>query len=1199
MNIKELPDYPLLKKLASALWKTENHFHGAAVMVGAGFTRCAAQISASNKKPPLWDELANKLNQQLKGEGSKESQHDDPLKLAEEFSAYLGKQALRDLLKKEIHDAAWSPSDLHKNLLTLPWTEVLTTNWDTLLERASEQDADIRLYSIVRQQEDLSNAISPRIVKLHGTINISEDLVFTSEDYRFYPQKHAAFVNFARQVFIENELCLIGFSGEDPNFLQWAGWVRDQLASHARRIYLVGALGLSPSRRKYLESINVAPIDLEPLACHLGDKDLKHRKALEIVLEELQILKPKKPWEWKPSSLVNDSYTSEEMSRRHKDASYSAKILEEQLPTLEADRLAYPGWLVCPVSARSQLNQQISDPWPTPQNLAAMSKGNREKLLYEIAWRDSVTFDVINPALIQDMLTVCDPATPNTLTKQQQLEIALTLLQGTRWLEPEQVTGVAEKTNAILETHQAQWTDCINSLRYHQAVVARDALNYPKLEAHANQIEPRSPIWKMRKAALLAEVGEHDRGRELIEQAYKELQTQSRHERHSIRVLSQLAWAHWLRNGIRRIDWFHEKFPSRYADALCGPIEAIDAIEDHVNEKLEKQNKPSIEPSFTPGTYKDHSKTVTLGGSNHPVLLLDGVSSTVGIPIHWGERWGINFLSEITGKIAELEGLDGDQFILAIRAANSESSPVIQRLFSVIGTACIPHETVEQLIEKNIDAIGYWRSRMANPSMLQLAMRRLQVHMEVLARLSTRASVEKCKEVFRLALSLGNDVHFKHHWLYAALEHLLNYSLRSIPESRHCEVLLDALQFPLEKEMEISGPPQWPNPLIQNPGPRPSDAAFDRRIDEIIDKVKPCTSASAPPLQRLLPLLEHGIMNEAEKKKLANAVWGQQPTFEAAPQTGLLWWCHLLLPSTNPQAVKKIIESVHYEKFGRVSTAALLTDEGFSLRQDDIDLLMSIAYAAKNESVELLPSNSQAVRMFELLVNWRPSADANPFVANRNDVLKEHVAKVIGYSVCRSLPTHAHTPENFERLMQFISDVKEPAALLALPSFANGNENFSEAVVEILAKSLQSTKNNYTAYSAQAILDWRKNEDSDATRSLIRRLIYVISSGRTRGTANCVDAATKLVKNKWVTSEEINNLQESLQFIFESTEYSNVDEKNQWGVLDAPVTRLASIKLARAILQTSDAPNDRLNELIHIALNDPIPEVRFAAGANQ
>ena len=60
-------------------------------------------------------------------------------------------------------------------------------------------------------------------------------LIFAAEDFRTYPARHAAFVNLARQIFIENDLCLVGFSGNDPNFLEWAGWVRDHLGGHARR----------------------------------------------------------------------------------------------------------------------------------------------------------------------------------------------------------------------------------------------------------------------------------------------------------------------------------------------------------------------------------------------------------------------------------------------------------------------------------------------------------------------------------------------------------------------------------------------------------------------------------------------------------------------------------------------------------------------------------------------------------------------------------------------------------------------------------------------------------------------------------------------------------------------------------------------------------------------------------------------------
>ncbi|CAI3802786.1 hypothetical protein DBADOPDK_03132 [Pseudomonas sp. MM223] len=215
---------------------------------------------------PLWFELCAKLGAEL---GSTSS---DALRLAEEYQAFFGPQSMHDSLKTAINDQAFQPGALHDELLRLPWSEVLTTNWDTLLERAAATVPE-RIYGVVRKQEDLASARSPRIVKLHGTIVLDNHLVFTQEDYRTYPARYAAFVNYARQVFIENELCLLGFSGEDPNFLAWAGWVRDHLAGQARRIYLVGALGLNAAKRKYLESINIAPIDLSALVADYDDPD--------------------------------------------------------------------------------------------------------------------------------------------------------------------------------------------------------------------------------------------------------------------------------------------------------------------------------------------------------------------------------------------------------------------------------------------------------------------------------------------------------------------------------------------------------------------------------------------------------------------------------------------------------------------------------------------------------------------------------------------------------------------------------------------------------------------------------------------------------------------------------------------------------------------------------------------------------------
>ena len=132
-DIKTIADYAVFKKLASALWQKEYFYHGAAIMIGAGFSRCSAQSGDQSIKMPTWWDYAKLLKSEL------QSNVDDPLRLAEEYYAFFSKEALHDLIKQKLNDLAWQPGDLTLNLLKLPWNEVLTTNWDTLLERASTQ----------------------------------------------------------------------------------------------------------------------------------------------------------------------------------------------------------------------------------------------------------------------------------------------------------------------------------------------------------------------------------------------------------------------------------------------------------------------------------------------------------------------------------------------------------------------------------------------------------------------------------------------------------------------------------------------------------------------------------------------------------------------------------------------------------------------------------------------------------------------------------------------------------------------------------------------------------------------------------------------------------------------------------------------------------------------------------------------------
>lgn len=1181
-HIIDLPDYAALKKLAAALWQENNSYYGAAVMVGAGFSRVAASTGDVKKKLPLWNELSEILAKDI---GS--SKQTDPLRQAEEYRAYFGQQALLDLLKKAVSDTSWSPGALHNNLLELPWSEVLTTNWDTLLERASV-DVHQPAYNVVNRQEDLASARAPRIVKLHGTIGVTDELIFTQEDFRKYPQRHAAFVNFARQVFIENELCLLGFSGDDPNFLQWAGWVRDHLATHARSIYLVGALNLTAAKRKYLESINVAPIDLSLLVADYDEPDAKHAEATKIFIEALQKLKPKQAWEWSPTQLHRSTLTSEESTRTHRDSAYAAKLLEEQIKTLESDRAAYPGWLTCPPSLLFSLQHQLSDPWPTPQSLSAMTPDSRVKLLYEISWRYDVTYQALPSWLARELLAICDPAHPSTLTKRQQMEIALLLLKSTRWLDKSESQSIEQATTAILERNAKHWPEVISELAYHHAIVARDQFDYPALEIAIERIVPNAPIWKLKKACLLAELCRFDEGKGLVAEAYRDLLDQNRKDRNTIHVLSRLAWAHWLMRGIDL--WASGKefkaFPSSYQDPKCSPWTHIEHIQARVSKALEKQREhQGIEPLFEPGSYKDNSKTITFNSELHPLLLLDGISQTVGMPLRWS---GVSFLVEPAAELSELDDIDDvHRFALAIRTANSDSSNVLKKIFSRTRVACFSSEDMYCLMARCQSAIGYWGTRLTGDTSTARIhiVERLRVFIEVLARISVRATPEQAKEFFRLALAVGTKPAAHNPWLADSLRHLSDYALESVPKDQQHELLGEALSFPLQTEINLGAHPEWLNPVIRYPGERSPNAALDRRIDEIIDRIAPCSPQSAPALLRLLPLLDEGFLTVAEREKIGEKVWGSAPDYQSLPQTGLFTYVLLKLPAPDDSAARNAVRRYLFEA---------RDDHSFGST-----LLRDIGGAARAKGVEELPSAEQAAAYFERLVSWRDKKVAEDTfrLFDQEDQNGNLIGQVLAYAIAPALPVEALNQDNFDKLLAFHAEVEAPATVIALSRFAASNELFSGKVEKCIRQGLQGHDANKVASSAFALLKWREIKTSPATDRLTSRLVYLLGSNLGGGLPDLLWTAGQMYAKGYLSEGDTESLIDSVPMVFDSTDYKNISPFSRESV-SISLVRAECARLARAILNTRQDTNNELIRVLEEAKQDALPEVRFADTAD-
>lgn len=1185
--INDLPDSPAIKKLAEALWRQDAKRHGAAIMIGAGFSRCSSKHADGAKKLPLWKDFAKRLACELDGK-NKDLAFSDPLRLAEEYRAYFGQVALNDLIKSEIHDQAWQPGALHSDLLRLPWSEIMTTNWDTLLERAA-LDIHAPIYGVVSKQSDLSCVRPPRIVKLHGSIGVTEQFIFAQEDYRKYPQEFAAFVNFARQVFIENELCLLGFSGDDPNFLQWAGWVRDHLANHARRIYLVGALNLSAANRKFLESINIAPIDLWDTVKHIDDPDLMHQQAIEMFLKALLDQRPKPHHKWEPTSLVRQQMTSEDHSRLFKDHTHAASLLERQTETLRQDREAYPGWLICPPELRWRIQTQISDPYPNASNIACLEPDSRAKLLYEIAWQHVITFKPVASWLATELANIADPTTPCAITKRQQLEVALLLLITARRND-----SLSEFTKwaALLKKHALHLPDCSAEIAYQQALMARDHFDYPRIESVVEKVVGEDPVWKLKQASLLAELGRFDEGERLVSEAYKDLLGRSRHEPNSIHIHSRLAWAHWVSRMVNfSRDWGAlEEFPSTYKASRSDPWDQITHIRNKASEQQEKyfKSKENIEPLFEQGHYRDHSGDTRFSSEIPLFFLLDGLAESGGLPLRWGN---VNLLAGVAEQLAVSEGV-GDgllRYTLAIRAAHSDSSPAIKEVFSRIGLASASKEVMDTLVNRLIPAIDYWRNQASSGAQQQKkhAINAIRVFIEILARLSIRLSPEDAKKVLLLAVKIGQDSALRHFWLFEVIGHLAQYSLKSIPDAQQSDLLFDALSFPLPceigiNESHVAG--RWPNLVIEAPCKRESNPPLDARIFELIESVVPGSPSCTSALLRLLPLAKNGTLTKEELDRLAIRLWGENPDYKTLPNTGLFSHALLTLPAIDRKEVNALMSSLLFDA------------------EDDLFFtsihLSGLIGAATNKPNPLLPGSEQAAKCFDRLVLWQPSTeDDDPLgmISRERKALIEDIGEALSYSITPSLAPDDITMQRFEKVLAFYKDVGALSVIISLPYFTGLNSDSVAIVETAIRKGVQGRTAHEVGWSAHALYKWKElaaaRKVPPPPDNLLSKVIYLIESGRTIGLHSLLWYAGEMLKKNWLSPADVDALANCVPDLFDAADYSGT-RPNSREAVTASLIRETCVKLAGDVMNV--APREKLKAIIEAAKDDALPEVRFA-----
>ena len=599
--------------------------HGAAsVMVGAGFSK-NADVVDDELSAPNWEELAvsmfEALYQKPKDEAEinnwqiqkiKKTSGKNVLKLAEEYKSVFGRNKLNKFIELNINDDMYIPGDIHKKLLSLNWRDVFTTNYDTLLERTIDKINVKFNYQILTSQNDLPGSTHPRIIKLHGSVDRAKHYIICEEDYRTYPIQFAPLVNTVQQAMLETQLCLIGFSGDDPNFLSWLGWLRDNMGENCPTIYLVGLFeNMSVAEKMTLENQNITVINLGDMF----EEKVNHQEALTKFLDKLTNYGKEKSNIFEESPYKPQLYDSD-FYKMTNDTYFST--MDEYLTRM---RGKINGYLTFPNNAEAK--EFINS---LQKNLGAIlkldpSKGQinlLSKLVYFLR-RGYLTLDDYNAERIQLLLdTISEVKLQNEKTLLLSWsEVTLYLLEMYRidGRYEEYKSLLARVEHAILELNG--YTKEEIQIEKCKFLIAN--FDFEQATKEVEKIKHQTAIdIQLKKVFLYKQIDEDEKGLDLLRQtsAIVSQKKYSENKTASLRGYLNLG-SRTLINGFIRND--DESFSDKeYSGNPYNVRNIYNQIKNEVSNSLLLANNEARgeTPGFNPGTYKITYGTVTKNEEN-------------------------------------------------------------------------------------------------------------------------------------------------------------------------------------------------------------------------------------------------------------------------------------------------------------------------------------------------------------------------------------------------------------------------------------------------------------------------------------------------------------------------------------------------------------------------------------------------------
>ncbi len=231
------------------------HLHEASIQnklvifVGAG-------VSA-NSGVPTWNDLTEAFKKELPDNIKEEN---DDLKVAQIYKDTYGNKTYQEKVQLFLKNGRVTFNPIHKAILQLNPTHIITTNYDNLIEQSIQ--ANYKQYDIISKDSDLPYYRYPnKVVKMHGDFN-TENIVLTEEDYYNYAANFPLIRSFVTSLFTTNVVLFVGFSFSDLNLKMILNDIKNVLNKNMQRVFLLTDDVVDRETSRYYENKGINVVDI-------------------------------------------------------------------------------------------------------------------------------------------------------------------------------------------------------------------------------------------------------------------------------------------------------------------------------------------------------------------------------------------------------------------------------------------------------------------------------------------------------------------------------------------------------------------------------------------------------------------------------------------------------------------------------------------------------------------------------------------------------------------------------------------------------------------------------------------------------------------------------------------------------------------------------------------------------------------------